>query len=284
MAQYCIGTSGWSYPRGEGTWNGYFYPPGTKNELGFYSQFFGCVEINSSFYSPINPSWAESWVRKTPDDFIFTAKLWQKFTHPKMFEAATGEAAAISRDDVDLYLKGIEPIARAGKLGAILAQFPPSFENGALGRQILEAVLRTFRDYPMAVELRHKSWSDDPTTATLLSTYDVAWVQIDEPKFSFSIARDLPATSTKLAYFRFHGRNAADWWTGNNETRYRYLYPPEEIEELTERVKKSATTAKQTFALFNNHWKAYAPRNAGDLIRSLDLPFQGLPTMNLNED
>ena len=75
MAQYCIGTSGWSYPRGEGTWNGYFYPPGTKNELGYYSHFFGCVEINSSFYSPINPTWAEDWVRKTPDDFVFTAKF-----------------------------------------------------------------------------------------------------------------------------------------------------------------------------------------------------------------
>ncbi|XUX00878.1 MAG: DUF72 domain-containing protein [Dehalogenimonas sp.] len=281
MAQYCIGTSGWSYPRGEGTWNGYFYPPGTKNELGYYSQFFNCVEINSSFYSPINPAWAESWARKTPDDFLFTAKLWQKFTHPKMFEAATGETAAISRDDVDLYLKGIEPISRAGKLGAVLAQFPPSFENDGFGRQTLEAVLQTFGDYPIAIELRHKSWSDDPATATLLSTYNAAWVQIDEPKFSSSIARELPATSTKLAYFRFHGRNATDWWTGNNETRYRYLYSPEEAEELAGRVRKLAATAKQTFVFFNNHWKAYAPRNAGDLIKKLGLPFQGIPTLNL---
>jgi uncharacterized protein YecE (DUF72 family) len=283
MALYCIGTSGWSYPRGEGTWNGYFYPPGTKNELGYYSQFFGCVEINSSFYSPINPAWAEAWVRKTPDGFVFTAKLWQKFTHPKMFEAATGQAAAISRDDVDLFIKGIEPLATAGKLGAILAQFPPSFENNSFGRQTLEAVLSTFGDYPLAVELRHKSWSDDPATATLLTEHNAAWVQIDEPKFSFSVARDLPQTST-LAYFRFHGRNAADWWTGNNETRYRYLYSAQEIEELAARVRQSAAAAKKTFAFFNNHWKAYAPKNAGDLIRAMHLPFQDFPSLNLQSE
>ncbi len=251
MTNYCIGTSGWSYPRGEGTWNGYFYPPGTKNELGYYSQLFGCVEINSSFYSPINPAWAEAWVKKTPDSFVFTAKLWQKFTHPRMFEAATGDAASISRDDVDQFVRGIDPLAQAGKLGAILAQFPPSFENCALGRQTLEAVLRTFDEYPLAVELRHKSWSDDPATAALLANYDAAWVQIDEPKFSFSIAKELPQTSKSLAYFRFHGRNAADWWTGNNETRYRYLYSAAEIEELTSQVRQSAAT--KTFAFFNNH-------------------------------
>ncbi|APV43930.1 putative conserved protein YecE [Dehalogenimonas formicexedens] len=284
MAEYRIGTSGWSYPRGEGTWNGYFYPPGTKNELGYYSQFFNCVEINSSFYSPINPTWAESWVRKTPDDFVFTAKLWQKFTHPKMFEAATGEAAAISRDDVDLYLKGIEPLWQSGKLGAILAQFPPSFENDKSGRQTLEAVLDTFGEYPIAIELRHKSWSDDPATATLLAHFNAAWVQIDEPKFSFSISRELPVTSTSLAYFRFHGRNAEDWWTGNNETRYRYLYAPNEIEELSERVRASSASVQKILVFFNNHWKAYAPRNAGDLIKSLGLSFQGIPTLNLAED
>ena len=277
MAQFCIGTSGWSYPRGKGTWNGYFYPPGEKNELSYYSQFFKCVEINSSFYSPINPAWADNWVRKTPDDFIFTAKLWQKFTHPKMFEAATGEAAAVSRDDVDLFIKGIDPLVRAGKLGAILAQFPPSFENNGFGKKILEAVLNTFGEYPLAVELRHKSWSDDPVTAALLSEHNAAWVQIDEPKFSFSIASNLPQTST-LAYFRFHGRNAADWWTGTNETRYRYLYSPAEIEELAARVRQSAATAKKTFAFFNNHWKAYAPRNSGDLIKVLELPSVGFPT------
>jgi uncharacterized protein YecE (DUF72 family) len=194
-----IGTSGWSYPRGGGTWNGHFYPPGTRNELSYYSEFFNAVEINSSFYSPINPAFAQSWVRKTPPDFKFTAKLWQKFTHPKMFESVTSEVAAISQDDVVFFLKGIEPIARAGKLGAILAQFPPSFGNNDFNRQIINAVSHTFGDYSLAVELRHKSWSDDPKTASLLTDLNIAWVHIDEPKFSFSINAKLPLTSN-MAY------------------------------------------------------------------------------------
>jgi uncharacterized protein YecE (DUF72 family) len=88
----------------------------------------------------------------------------------------------------------------------------------------------------------------------------------------------LPQTSS-LAYFRFHGRNAADWWSGNNDTRYRYLYSTEEIEQLAVRVRQSAGTAKHTFAFFNNRWKVWVPRNAGDLIKALHLLFRGLPSL-----
>lgn len=261
-----IGTSGWSYPRGEGTWKGYFYPPGTRNELGFYSRLFNCVEINSSFYAPVNPGYAENWARRTPDDFKFTAKLWQKFTHPKMYEEACGKAAVISYEDVKVFEIGLAPIVRTGKLGAILAQFPPGFQNTESGRQTLEAILSTFGKYPLAVELRHKSWSDDPDTARLLSEAGAAWVRIDEPQFNSSISRELPVTSP-ISYFRFHGRNAKDWWSGSNETRYRYLYSGEEIRELAGRVSAAAEKSRNMFVFFNNHWQGYAPRNAQDLKR-----------------
>ena len=264
-----IGTSGWSYPRGEGTWNGYFYPPGTRNELGFYSEFFDCVEVNSSFYTPLNPAYAEAWARKTPDNFRFTVKLWQKFTHPRMYEKSTGQACVINNDDVELFTSGIRPLHRAGKLGAVLAQFPPGFVNDSGGQQVLGAVLNTFAEYPMAVELRHKSWSDDPDTASLLAKAGAAWVSIDEPRFDTSIASELPLTSDSMAYFRFHGRNAENWWTGNNETRYRYLYSEAEIRGLAEKVGSAVATGRTVYAFFNNHWQAYAPRNARDLVLAL---------------
>lgn len=270
--QIYIGTSGWSYPKGEGTWNGYFYPPGTKNELGFYSEFFNAVEINSSFYAPINPVYAQNWVKKTPPNFKFTAKLWQKFTHPAMFESNTGAIAAISSEDVRLFISGIEPLAQSGKLGAILAQFPPSFEENSANKRVIQAVINTFGEYPLAVELRHKSWSDTPGTSQLLSEQNVAWVQIDEPKFRLSISQDLPNTSD-IGYFRFHGRNAKDWWTGNNETKYRYFYSENEVLDLAGRVKDISGKTKRVFAFFNNHWQAYAPRNAGDLRKAMQLPF-----------
>jgi len=274
--QIFIGTSGWSYPKGEGTWKGYFYPSGKINELEYYSQFFNTVEINSSFYRPPNPGYVYNWAKRTPEGFLFTVKLWQKFTHPKMYQEATGEEAAISQADVDQFNSSIEPLVKYRKLGALLAQFPPSFKNDAYGKQILSAVIRTFGQYRLAVELRHRSWSDDEDTASFLREYNVSWVQIDEPKFRTSLAREVPLTSD-MAYFRFHGRNYEMWWKGDSETRYQYLYSPEEIDELSDKVRGTAGEAVLLFAFFNNHWQGYAPRNAVDMKKNLQLPFTELP-------
>ena len=272
-----IGTSGWSYPKGEGTWTGYFYPPGKINELEYYSQFFNTVEINSSFYRPPNPGYVYNWVRRVPEGFLFTVKLWQKFTHPKMYKEATGEEAVISQRDVDIFKQSIEPLVKYGKLGALLAQFPPSFKSDSYGKQILNAVIGTFGQYRLAVELRHRSWSDDKETATLLKENYASWVQIDEPKFKTSVAEGLPITADMI-YFRFHGRNAEMWWKGNTETRYKYLYSQEEVNELADKVKSLTEKAKLAFVLFNNHWQAYAPRNAVDMQKALQLPFKELST------
>jgi uncharacterized protein YecE (DUF72 family) len=282
-AKIYIGTSGWSYPKGEGTWKGHFYPSGKINELEYYSQFFNTVEINSSFYRPPNPGYVYNWVKRVPWDFLFTVKLWQKFTHPKMYEEATGEAAAISQDDVDLFRRSLEPLARYGKLGALLAQFPPSFKNDGFGRQTMEAVIKTFNEYRLAVELRHRSWSDDENTARFLRENNVTWVQIDEPKFRSSIAVEVPVTSD-MAYFRFHGRNAEMWWRGDSESRYKYLYSSDEINELAEKVQVASEQTNLTFALFNNHWQGYAPRNAIDLQKTLQLPFIELPVQTALQD
>jgi uncharacterized protein YecE (DUF72 family) len=276
QAKMYIGTSGWSYPKGEGRWTGYFYPTGKINELEYYSQFFNTVEVNSSFYRPPNPGYVYNWVRRVPKDFLFTVKLWQKFTHPKMYKEATGEEAAISLQDVDIFKRSIEPLLKGDKLGALLAQFPPSFRNDSFGQRVLTAVSRIFGQYRLAVELRHRSWSDDPDIAELLREHNVAWVQIDEPKFKSSIAEELPLTSD-MVYFRFHGRNAETWWTGDSETRYKYLYSAEEIRELADRVRATAGQTGLMFVLFNNHWRGYSPLNAVDMKKSLQLPSREIP-------
>ncbi len=284
QAKIYIGTSGWSYPRGEGTWTGYFYPTGKINELEYYSQFFNTVEINSSFYRPPNPSYVYNWARRVPDDFLFTVKLWQKFTHPKMYKEATGEEAVISVQDVDIFKQSLDPLMKSGKLGALLAQFPPSFKNDGFGQQILGAVAKTFSEYRLAVELRHRSWSDDEKTARFLKENNIAWVQIDEPKFQSSIAAEVPITAD-MAYFRFHGRNAEMWWKGDSETRYKYLYSKDEIDELAARVKNATGQTSLLFAQFNNHWRGYAPRNAVDMKKALKLPLTELPIqVPLEED
>jgi uncharacterized protein YecE (DUF72 family) len=201
-----------------------------------------------------------------------------------MYKEATGEVAAISQEDIDTFKRGIDPLVKYGKLGALLAQFPPSFRNDSFGQQIIKAVSRAFREYRLAVELRHRSWSDDSGIATFLRENCVALVQIDEPKFKSSVAEELPTTSD-MAYFRFHGRNTETWWTGDSETRYKYLYSADEIAELAHRVKSAREQTTLLFAMFNNHWRGYAPRNATELMNSLQLPLKE-PTIQgkLKED
>src|SRR4051812_22442808 len=106
-----VGTAGWSYPSGEGRWDGVFYPDelADKEKLPYYAQFFNAVEINSSFYRPPNPHVARTWADRVSPEFRFTAKLWQKFTHPKMFEEATGKAATLRDEDFELFVSGVEP-------------------------------------------------------------------------------------------------------------------------------------------------------------------------------
>src|SRR5690606_15773414 len=126
------------------------------DELAFYAERFNTVEINSTFYGQPRAAVSLGWVRRTPADFEFSVKLFQKFTHPAM----TPDPAAISQADIDTFRSGIEPLAAAGRMGPLLAQFPPSFHDDAASCAYLAWLLRTFGQYALAVELRHRSWSD----------------------------------------------------------------------------------------------------------------------------
>ncbi|MDP2053700.1 MAG: DUF72 domain-containing protein, partial [Acidobacteriota bacterium] len=193
-----IGTSGWNYPAGHGTWNGIFYPlPEDRqrgfDELAFYAERFNVVEVNSTFYGQPRANVSLGWARRTPAGFEFTVKLYQKFTHPRM----TSDLTPISATDVDAFKGGIDPLAAAGKLGPILAQFPSSFHRTPEAVAYLDWLLRTFANYSLAVELRHASWSDAAAeTRAVLGAGHAAWVQIDEPKFNSSIRQDLTVEAT----------------------------------------------------------------------------------------
>jgi len=259
VANVRVGTSGWSYPSGKGTWNGIFYPPRrgrakTFDELTYYSEHFDTVEVNSTFYGQPRREVTQAWAERTPPGFEFAIKLYQKFTHPRMFaerlartlpldgnltfdsdETGDSGAASAARPgntrgrasrrsggtgkperlrrpaevdalaaiaepnaaDLDEFRRGIEPLASAGKLGPLLAQFPASFKNSEHSRDYLARLFRDLADYRVALELRHRSWSDAfGETLELLNTFGAAWVQIDEPKFRFSIRQNyLPNVS-----------------------------------------------------------------------------------------
>jgi uncharacterized protein YecE (DUF72 family) len=286
MGEIRIGTSGWSYPTGQGTWNGIFYPipPGRRSrggrfdELRFYAEHFDTVEINSTFYRVPTVAATRGWAERTPEGFEFALKLFQKFTHPSMYEKSTGrEATDVGQVDVDEFRTAIDPLSSAGKIGALLAQFPPSFKNDLPSRGYLDWLLRSFKDYPVAVELRHRSWSDNPVeTLQLLAEYGAAWTQIDEPKFRFSIRQNLLPNVRTFYYLRLHGRNAAQWWKhDSSEDRYNYFYSAEELQPFAEAAKEASREVKKAYLYANNHFSAKSVANAAILKHELGQPLPG---------
>jgi uncharacterized protein YecE (DUF72 family) len=231
-----VGTSGWSYPAGNGTWNGVFYPsrrPRGFDELAYYADRFETVEVNSTFYRMPEPALSEAWVRRTPPPFQFAVKLFQKFTHPDLYVSRPGVGDwDLSPTDVDLFRRGVAPLAEAGKLAAVLAQFPPSFHATPETRDYLDWLLEALAGYDVAVELRHRTWSDSAAdTHQRLAAHGAAWALIDEPKFRDSIRQSLAAPPGRLTYIRLHGRNAANWWEPDaSEDRYNYLYSADEMQ------------------------------------------------------
>jgi len=293
MSDIRVGTSGWHYPTGKGTWDGVFYPPRrgrskTFDELGYYAEHFNTVEINATFYGQPRAEVSRAWVERTPAGFEFSIKLYQKFTHPRMFEGrlrkslpADGEAIAeLARPnaaDLDEFRRGIDPLASSGKLGAILAQFPPSFKNGEAEQAYLVHLLHSLRGYRVAVELRHRSWSDAfGSTLDVLNASQAAWVQIDEPKFRFSIRQNFLPNVRGFYYMRLHGRNVVHWWKHERaEDRYDYLYSADELEEFTVVASAAKTLVKKLYLYANNHFSAKSVANAAMIKDQLGEPLGG---------
>lgn len=257
-----VGPAGWSYP----DWAGFVYPtPRGKDfhEATYLAGFFDTIEINTSFYQPLRPDHAASWIERVASNpaFLFTAKLWQRFTH---------EPGA-SVEDERAVRGGFDVLANAGKLGAILMQFPFSFHSTPETVSHLTALLKRFRDYPLVVELRHASWQTTQTLE-LLEKYQVGFCNLDQPIIGHSLKPSAESTSP-TGYIRFHGRRYDTWFSDDPATpgheRYNYLYSTEELDPWAERIRKVQEKTRKTFVVTNNHFQGKAVVNALQLIRVL---------------
>ncbi len=183
----------------------------------------------------------------------------------------------MTQSDLDDFRAGIDPLASAGKLGALLAQFPPSFKDSPQSRDYLAGLLRAFADYPIAVELRHRSWSDAiADTLAMLNGFGAAWVQIDEPKFRFSIRQNYLPNVTSFYYMRLHGRNVGQWWHHEkSEDRYNYLYSAKELQEFSDVAGAAKELVKKSYLYTNNHFSAKSVVNAVMLKAQLGEPIEG---------
>ena len=255
-----VGPAGWSYA----DWENVVYPPhGSKfDHLAYLASFFDTIEINSPFYRIPPPTHAKSWVRRVSSnaDFRFTTKVFRGFTHEK---------ATLAEADLTAFRNYLDPLMDAGRLGAILLQFPWSFKDSSESRARLEELFRAFDAYPKALEVRHASFQN-PEFAQWLDELDVSWVNVDQPLFHDSV-KPADAVTGPVAYARLHGRNYEKWFAhGESWERYNYLYTKEELEPWVERI-ESMASEKDTYVVTNNHFRGQAIVNAGDLRQSLGL-------------
>ena len=252
MTKVYIGTSGYSYK----DWVGPVYPPGTRQQdyLDHYCREFNMVELNFSYYRQPEKNMLQRMVDRTGPDFLFCIKAHKSLTH---------EAGDNLQQDIDKYKDGITPLLDAGKLGAVLFQFPYSFHYTPANRKYLDFLLQSFTGVPSVVEFRNSKWQQ-ASVLQGLAERDVGMVNVDEPELQNLLKPGSDVTSI-IGYIRFHGRNKTNWWQGDNTSRYDYLYSAAELNEWLPRILDIIKTAKLLLVAFNNHYKGQAVENARQL-------------------
>lgn len=252
------GPAGWLYK----DWEGIVYPvpkPKSFDPLAYIARYFSTIEINSTYYGSPLPATADKWVSRVEPfpDFKFTAKLWKRFTHERK--------TAWTRAEFREACVPMDRLHGAGRLGALLLQFPWSFRRTDENREWLDDVTRTFRKFPLVLEVRHESWNT-PEFYAELADRGIGFVNIDQPLFKSSIKPSATVTSS-VGYIRVHGRNYKDWFRKNAgvEARYDYLYSKKELEPWAERITEVDSSTVDTYVVTNNHYKGKAVTNAAML-------------------
>ena len=264
-----VGTAGWSYQ----DWKGTVYPKPAGagfHGLTYLSGFLDCMEVNSTFYRIPEAKSCASWVARVVDrpEFCFTAKLWQGFTHqdessPEFFEA---------------YREGLAPIQQAGRLAAVLVQFPWSFTDTPQARTRLELLARSLEGFALVPEVRHRSWLA-PDAVQLIESPGYNFCNIDQPASSQGIYPTALVTGP-LGYVRLHGRSET-WFDrqAGRDSKYDYLYQPWELEKWIRRIEQIRARAGRTIVITNNHFRGQAVANAIQLRQMLGLPATPIPEL-----
>ena len=260
-----IGTAGWSYA----DWEGVVYPrkkPRGFHALPYLARFVDCVEINSSFYATPRADYAERWAELVEDrpHFRFTAKLQDLFTHRRL--EPTQRAMEAER-----FRAGLQPLRSAGKLAALLVQFPFSFRRTSAAEERLAWIADTFAgDQPLVLEVRHRSWFE-PESLERLARLSYSLATIDLPAH-----KDHPPAEVEpggpIGYLRIHGRNSAAWFEpkAGRDDRYDYLYSEDEVRALAQSARRLATGTDETYVITNNHFAGKAVANALELRYELE--------------
>ena len=258
-SEMLVGVAGWSY----GDWEDVVYPRSERDKLAYMARYLDCIEINTSFYRPVAPRMAEKWLRSIAQNprFRFTAKLWQRFTHQTEEEYAP--------KDVEVFTEGLRPLTDAGKLMALLVQFPFFFRDSLLSRDLLSRIAGDFADYPRVLEVRDVSWSE-PEALEFIRDLDMNIACLDMP-LSKSAFRETALVTGPLGYLRMHGRNREAWFSkdAGRDEKYNYLYSGAELDQIIGRVEKMREVARLVVVIWNNHFRGQAAVNAFQALSRL---------------
>ena len=265
-----IGLAGWGdHPQ--------LYGPRLKaaGKLAAYSEHFPIVEADSTFYAVPKPEQFDRWAAETPASFSFLIKAFQEMTgHARGLKRYDDEAVMFRE-----FLQGIEPCRTAGKLFAVLFQYPPWFDCTRANVELLRRTKARIGDLPAALEFRHRSWfTDKMRDKTLAFMEQEGWIHsiCDEPDAGpGSIPAVLQATDRELTVVRFHGRNTAGWNGGGRadwrEVRYLYRYNEDELQEWAQKIRDLERQSRHIAVIFNNNSGGDAAGNAKQLMRLLGM-------------
>ncbi len=288
MGDILIGSASWTEPTlVKSGW----YPKeasSAEERLRFYASRFPLVEVDSTYYFPPSEANSELWVERTPPGFTFNIKAFSLLTHHPTKVEAIYKDLGVKSDKKNVYLKdldqgvvdevwdrflgALEPLRRAGKLGALLFQFPQWFTIGKKNRNYILECARRAAPMQICVEFRNKTWmSEDNEAETLdfLEGHGLPYVCVDMPQGFVSSIPPVVAATADLAVVRFHGRNAEHWESGSVQKRFAYLYSSRELKEWAPRVQELADSAQATHVLMNNCHSSYAQQNASELAELL---------------
>jgi uncharacterized protein YecE (DUF72 family) len=256
-----------------------FYPPEydkaamKSQRISFYARYFSLAEVDSTFYHLQPARNFELWAERTPDNFVFDVKAYGELTwHHRQDD---GTPITPSAETFAKFGEMVQPMRAAGKLRAVLFQFPPWFTFAPERLEYLGTVREMLPEDTLAVEFRHRSWVEganaDETRATLEDNR-LAYCAVDEPQIgSGSVPPVVLLTDPQFSMVRFHGRNARMWYgkgLTSSRDRFDYLYTTAELEPWADRIQRIAERlgdGGEVHVVANNNARNFGIVNALDL-------------------
>lgn len=276
-----IGLAGWGD-------HDLIYSKGVKPQqrLREYNKYFFVVEVDSSYYAIHKTELYERWISDTTTNFTFLIKAYQGLTGHTHQKYSDAEMDIMFQS----FRESIKPVIEAGKLKAVLFQYPPWFECNRHHVDLLRLTKDRMKNIPLALEFRHQSWfSPEMREKTLHFMRKEGWIHsiCDEPQvFPGSVPTILEASNEDLTILRFHGRNTKGWISGGvsnwREVRYLYRYSNEELLEWRDNLEYLQRKTKEVCVIFNNNSGGDAASNAFQLMDLLGQKRKDLPPQQID--